>query len=59
MENVNAIPKGYDRIIPHIFVNDSAAAIEFYEYLVQLKSIVTRFLEERRLKEIRKKSSMQ
>ena len=30
MENVNPIPKGYDMIIPHIFVKDSAAAIEFY-----------------------------
>lgn len=30
MENVNPIPNGYDRIIPHIFVKDSAAAIEFY-----------------------------
>ena len=30
MENVNPIPTGYDRIIPHIFVNDSAVAIEFY-----------------------------
>ena len=30
MENVNPIPTGYDRIIPHIFVPDSAAAIDFY-----------------------------
>jgi PhnB protein len=30
MENVNPIPTGLERIIPHIFVNDSAAAIEFY-----------------------------
>ena len=30
MENVNPIPTGYDRIIPHIFVPESAAAIEFY-----------------------------
>jgi PhnB protein len=30
MEKVNPIPKGYDRIIPHIIVKDSAAAIEFY-----------------------------
>lgn len=31
MEYVNPIPKGYDRIIPHIIVKDSAAAIEFYK----------------------------
>jgi len=30
MKNVNPIPTGYDRIIPHIFVPDSAAAIKFY-----------------------------
>jgi PhnB protein len=30
MENANPIPKGYEDIIPHIFVKDSAAAIEFY-----------------------------
>lgn len=34
MENVSPIPKRYDIIIPHIFVNDTTAVIEFYTKVI-------------------------
>lgn len=55
MENVNTILKGYDRIIPHIFVNDSAAAIEFYTKVFGVVEEYRHSIPENKNKEVKKK----